>query len=66
MQPSAFLPAGYDPKRPVALIAGQGIYPVLVASAIRDNVGWIDQIYVLPGMTGTGTGARRCSGAATR
>ena len=35
MQPSAFLPAGYDPKRPVALIAGQGIYPVLVASAIR-------------------------------
>ena len=32
---SAFLPAGFDPKRPVALIAGQGIYPVLVAQAIR-------------------------------
>ncbi len=33
--PSAFLPAGFDPSRPVALIAGQGIYPVLVADAIR-------------------------------
>jgi DUF1009 family protein len=33
--PSAFLPAGFDPKRPVALIAGQGIYPALVAQAIR-------------------------------
>ena len=32
---SAFLPAGFDPKRPVALIAGQGIYPVFVAQAIR-------------------------------
>ena len=32
---SAFLPAGFDPRRPVALIAGQGIYPVLVADAIR-------------------------------
>ena len=32
---SAFLPAGYDPAKPVALIAGQGIYPQLVARAIR-------------------------------
>ncbi len=32
---SAFLPAGYDPRRPVALIAGQGDYPILVAKAIR-------------------------------
>ena len=33
--PSAFLPAQYDPGRPVVLIAGQGLYPVLVAAAIR-------------------------------
>ncbi len=32
---SAYLPAGYDPRRPVALIAGQGDYPILVAKAIR-------------------------------
>lgn len=32
---SAFLPANFDPRRPVALIAGQGIYPQLVAAAIR-------------------------------
>jgi len=32
---SAFLPAGYDPRRPVSLIAGQGDYPILVAKAIR-------------------------------
>ena len=32
---SAFLPAGFDARRPVALIAGQGLYPVLVAQAIR-------------------------------
>jgi len=32
---SAFLPARFDPARPVALIAGQGLYPVLVAQAIR-------------------------------
>jgi DUF1009 family protein len=32
---SAFLPAGYDPRRPVALIAGQGVYPLLVAQALR-------------------------------
>ncbi len=32
---SAFLPARFDPARPVALIAGQGLYPVLVAAAIR-------------------------------
>jgi len=31
---SAFLPAGYDPRRPVALIAGQGDYPLLVARAL--------------------------------
>ena len=33
--PSAFLPPGYDPGRPIALVAGQGIYPILVARAIR-------------------------------
>jgi UDP-2,3-diacylglucosamine hydrolase len=33
--PSAFLPANFDSSRPVALIAGQGVYPVLVARAIR-------------------------------
>ncbi|MFA6959992.1 MAG: UDP-2,3-diacylglucosamine diphosphatase LpxI [Opitutaceae bacterium] len=32
---SAFLPADFNPQRPVALIAGQGIYPVLVAQSIR-------------------------------
>ncbi|HEY5079183.1 MAG TPA: DUF1009 domain-containing protein, partial [Opitutaceae bacterium] len=32
---SAFLPAGFDPARPVALIAGQGVYPQLLARAIR-------------------------------
>lgn len=32
---SAFLPVDFNPKRPVALIAGQGVYPVLVADAIR-------------------------------
>ena len=32
---SAFLPDNFDPRRPVALIAGQGIYPQLVAAAIR-------------------------------
>ena len=33
--PSTFLPAGFDARRPIALIAGQGLYPVLVARAIR-------------------------------
>ena len=33
--PSAFLPAGFDPTRPVTLIAGQGIYPMLIAVAVR-------------------------------
>jgi DUF1009 family protein len=33
--PSAFLPAGFDPRKPIALIAGQGLYPQLVAKAIR-------------------------------
>lgn len=32
---SQFLPADFDPARPVALIAGQGRYPALVAEAIR-------------------------------
>jgi DUF1009 family protein len=32
---SAYLPPTFDPKLPVALIAGQGIYPVLVAQAVR-------------------------------
>ncbi|MDR0901869.1 MAG: UDP-2,3-diacylglucosamine diphosphatase LpxI, partial [Opitutaceae bacterium] len=32
---SRFLPSDYDPGKPVALIAGQGLYPVLVADAIR-------------------------------
>jgi len=32
---SAYLPPAYDPGLPVALIAGQGIYPVLVARAVR-------------------------------
>lgn len=33
--PSAFLPANFDPSRPLALIAGQGLYPILVAKAVR-------------------------------
>lgn len=33
--PSAFLPASYDRTRPLTLIAGQGIYPMLVAAAVR-------------------------------
>jgi len=32
---SAFLPADFDPKRPIALIAGQGVYPQLVAAAVQ-------------------------------
>ncbi|HZP59381.1 MAG TPA: UDP-2,3-diacylglucosamine diphosphatase LpxI [Opitutaceae bacterium] len=32
---SQFLPADFDPKKPVALIAGQGQYPILVAKAVR-------------------------------
>lgn len=32
---SAYLPSDYDPSRPVALIAGQGRYPELVAAALR-------------------------------
>jgi len=32
---SAFLPPGFDPRRPIALLAGQGIYPQLTAAAIR-------------------------------
>src|SRR5689334_4968431 len=33
--PSPFLPASFDGTRPLALIAGQGVYPVLVAAAVR-------------------------------
>src|SRR5437867_4484568 len=33
--PSAFLPANYDSRRPIALIAGQGDYPIMAAAAIR-------------------------------
>jgi DUF1009 family protein len=33
--PSVFLPAGFDARKTVALIAGQGVYPQLVAAAIR-------------------------------
>ncbi len=32
---SAFLPPNFDPRRPLALIAGQGLYPQLVAAAAR-------------------------------
>ena len=32
---SAFLPANFDPRRPVALIAGCGQYPAITAAAIR-------------------------------
>jgi DUF1009 family protein len=32
---SAFLPPNFDPRKPVALIAGQGLYPQLVAASIR-------------------------------
>jgi DUF1009 family protein len=33
--PSVFLPSNYDSRKPVALIAGQGIYPMLIAAAVR-------------------------------
>jgi UDP-2,3-diacylglucosamine hydrolase len=32
---SAFLPTNFDARKPLALIAGQGIYPMLVAQAAR-------------------------------
>lgn len=32
---SAFLPKDFDPKKPLALISGQGIYPRLIADAVR-------------------------------
>lgn len=35
MPPSAFLPPSYDAGKPLVLIAGQGIYPKLVAQAVR-------------------------------
>ncbi len=33
--PSAFLPSGFAPSRPVALIAGRGDYPLISAEAMR-------------------------------
>ena len=33
--PSAFLPPDFDVRRPIGLIAGQGVYPMLVAAAVR-------------------------------
>jgi UDP-2,3-diacylglucosamine hydrolase len=33
--PSAFLPPSFDPKRPLVLIAGQGVYPMMVAASAR-------------------------------
>ncbi len=32
---SAFLPPNFDPRRPIALIAGRGHYPLFTANAIR-------------------------------
>jgi len=34
--PSAYLPSTFAPQRPIALIAGRGLYPALTAAAIRD------------------------------
>lgn len=34
-QSSAFLPPNYDRTRPLTLIAGQGLYPKMVAAAVR-------------------------------
>ena len=34
---SSFLPAHYDATRPIGLIAGQGIYPLLIAQAARSH-----------------------------
>jgi len=33
--PTSFLPPNFDPRRPVVLLAGQGLYPQLVAQAVR-------------------------------
>src|SRR4051812_31977311 len=33
--PSAYLPPTFDARRPVALIAGRGLYPAITAAAIR-------------------------------
>ncbi len=33
---SRFLPEAFDPQKPVVLLAGQGLYPQLVAKAIRE------------------------------
>jgi DUF1009 family protein len=34
---SRFLPAGYDRDRPIAVIAGNGVYPELTVAAIRER-----------------------------
>lgn len=33
----AFLPAAFDRTRPVTLIAGKGLYPILTAASIRQQ-----------------------------
>lgn len=35
MSLSQFLPSDFDPKRPIALIAGKGLYPALTTEAVR-------------------------------
>ena len=35
MPASAYLPKTFDPSRPLVLIAGQGVYPRLVAESAR-------------------------------
>lgn len=34
---SQFLPPAYDPEKPIVLIAGSGVYPLLMAEAIRKH-----------------------------
>jgi len=34
-KPSVFLPVDFDPRKPVALIAGRGNYPIITAAAIK-------------------------------
>jgi DUF1009 family protein len=33
--PSVYLPANFDRTRPLTLIAGQGVYPMMIAAAVR-------------------------------
>ena len=42
--PSAFLPSDFDRRKPIALIAGQGLYPQLTAAAIRRSGGTVKLI----------------------